>query len=653
MAARQKGDTEVLRHRVASHALGLLVGGVVGLASLGTLCPATARAQGLDVVGHLGGAPAALTTQAGRLCLALGPEVALFDVSLGKPGSRRGYVVFRDMVQDVALTSDGAYAAVAARAEGLRLVDITQPAVPREVASLAAPGGAMGVAIEGRYAYVATGSGLQIVDIADPAHIRPISALEASGSARRVALHGDHVYVARLSCGDTCQAGLLAVDVSDPERPVAMGTVEVEGWAAQVDVAVASSGSYVFLAAGMAGMRVIDVSDPGAPVEVGAWKPDQPLPNVWRVHVIGDRDWLADGTAGLYELDVSHPAVPTLVASCPASGGAVDVTADNGNVYLVTPDTLVTFDVGDPAAPRSVASQSIVGNAERLALDGGTVYVGGGRTVWAVNIAKPAEPGIVGTHPFEREVQAVTMVSRSDGGDALLVADGDCAGGPCRGTLRVIDLADATHPNVVGTWQPPDGYPIALATAREFGYLAARDAGLWVLDLSSLESPRHVSSLPVPGFVMDVVVPGPVAYLAARSGGLYVVDIMLREPTLVGVLPPRDESWSVAAGGSYAYVGDRTFGLRVVDVTVWSAPREVGAVDTTGYAGIEDMVVVDHIVYAAGGFDGLLVLDVTDPAAPVETDVYDTPGTVSAVAVADDLVYLADGLGGLYILGRR
>ena len=52
----------------------------------------------------------------------------------------------------------------------MHIVDITNPARPGVMGAYDTPGYAEGVAISGRYAYVANGpGGLQIIDIADPA----------------------------------------------------------------------------------------------------------------------------------------------------------------------------------------------------------------------------------------------------------------------------------------------------------------------------------------------------------------------------------------------------------------------------------------------------------------------------------------------------
>lgn len=254
---------------------------------------------------------------------------------------------------------------------------------------------------------------------------------------------------------------------------------------------------------------------------------------------------------------------------------------------------------------------------------------------------------VSGHHTFAREVQALAL----DPAGILLVASGDCQGGPCRGELTVLDVTDAFGPRVVGNWQPEEGYPIGMAMSADYAYLAARDAGLWLIDLSTPAAPLRVSTVPAAGFAMDVAVHDEFAYLADRGGGLYIVDVSSpRLPAVASVFPPPDEFWSVAVGDGYAYLGDRTFGLRVADVTDPTTPHDVGYVDTTGSGGVEDIALVSNTIYATAGFDGLRVIDVMNPVAPVETDAYDTPGTASAVAMADGLVYVADGMGGLFIL---
>lgn len=72
--------------------------------------------------------------------------------------------------------------------------------------------------------------------------------------------------------------------------------------------------------------------------------------------------------------------------------------------------------------------------------------------------------------------------------------------------------------------------------------------------------------------------------------------------------------------GGYAYVATGEGGLRVVDIANPAAPVEVGALDTPGSA--VDVELMGNHAYVADGVGGLRVVDVAKPAAPAEVGVY-------------------------------
>lgn len=100
--------------------LRLLAGVCLALTSLAGAPTGVALAEGFDLVGHLGGAPNVLAAQDGYLFLATGPELAVIQTAGPGSGNRIDYLVFPTVVQDVALTPDSAYAAVAAGEAGIR-----------------------------------------------------------------------------------------------------------------------------------------------------------------------------------------------------------------------------------------------------------------------------------------------------------------------------------------------------------------------------------------------------------------------------------------------------------------------------------------------------------------------------------------------------
>ena len=98
----------------------------------------------------------------------------------------------------------------------------------------------------------------------------------------------------------------------------------------------------------------------------------------------------------------------------------------------------------------------------------------------------------------------------------------------------------------------------------------------------------------------------------------------------------------------YAYVADGWYGLRVVNVANPAKPVEVGFYYTPGYA--SDVVVAGSYAYVADGWHGLRVVNIANPARPVEVGFYDTPGSAAGVAVAGSYAYVADYGAGLRVV---
>jgi hypothetical protein len=106
----------------------------------------------------------------------------------------------------------------------------------------------------------------------------------------------------------------------------------------------------------------------------------------------------------------------------------------------------------------------------------------------------------------------------------------------------------------------------------------------------------------------------------------------------------------VAVGKYFEGVGS----LRVIDVSNPAFPVDLGALDTPDEA--YDVEVVGDLAYVAGGWclDGcggnLCIIDVSNPAFPVELGVLYTSDYANDVEVVGDLAYVADGDSGLRVI---
>jgi hypothetical protein len=145
-------------------------------------------------------------------------------------------------------------------------------------------------------------------------------------------------------------------------------------------------------------------------------------------------------------------------------------------------------------------------------------------------------------------------------------------------------------------------------------------------------------------------VQGPYAY---TGFGLELATLSVfnpTHPTRLGYVLLPGVVQNVELAGRYAYVADANAGLRVVDVADPVNPIEIGAFETPGW--VADIAVIGHYVCLAeepivvdenklGG--GLRIVDVSDPANPVEIGFYGPLDLAKGVTVASHYAYIADG----------
>ncbi|MBD3160825.1 MAG: hypothetical protein GF346_01625, partial [Candidatus Eisenbacteria bacterium] len=139
--------------------------------------------------------------------------------------------------------------------DGLRVIDISDPASPSVLGQLSVEG--IAIAVEGTYAYVLDGYRFRVVDVADPAVPTLIGALDTE-AARDFAMAGQHAFLIDWR-------GVQIVDVTDPSQPVEVG--RIEGIEMLDATAIDIRGDHAYLARER--MAVVDIGDPLQPVVLG------------------------------------------------------------------------------------------------------------------------------------------------------------------------------------------------------------------------------------------------------------------------------------------------------------------------------------------------------------------------------------------------
>jgi len=200
-------------------------------------------------------------------------------------------------------------------------------------------------------------------------------------------------------------------------------------------------------------------------------------------------------------------------------------------------------------------------------------------------------------------------------------------GGP---KMWLINVQNPTTPSIASTVNIGSTCE-GVATSGTFAYVAAGGLGLQIYNIANPASPSLVVGIDSLEYCESVVISQPYAYIAAgsRSHILNISDPAV--PTYVGQIP-------LLAGGyhqylnvrsGHAYVCDFNSGLQIVDVTNPASPVNITFVPT-GFRTAR-IVFDGNYGYVANGDSGVRILDVSSIAAPVPVGIYDTPGRSASV----------------------
>lgn len=130
----------------------------------------------------------------------------------------------------------GVYAYIASYMNGLWIFNISNPSNPFLIANNPCDP-VLGVAVSGNYAYLAENDGLRIMDISMPQLPRPVSFYNTPGEPTGVVVTGAYAYVTDGS------SGLRVLNISNPASPTLAGFYNTQGYT--LAVAVSGCRGYV------------------------------------------------------------------------------------------------------------------------------------------------------------------------------------------------------------------------------------------------------------------------------------------------------------------------------------------------------------------------------------------------------------------------
>lgn len=291
---------------------------------------------------------------------------------------------------DIAIAEDYAYLADSG-AEGLRVLDVATPSVPRLVGSLRLNHhAASGITTEGERAYIVgswhgiigrslgNSTSLTIATVENPAEPAVIGSIASSpwmntnpcNPGKAVAIAQHYIYM-EYDC-----AGRV-INVSDPVSPK---IDETSSGTLLTDVVVQEPYAYRTSRLNYDwAFQTLDISQPNAPQLLGSIE----FPFALQALAISDTiAYVAPSQGGLEVIDISDPATPSRISSLPSMDPNERATsmAAWGPYALVTGTRgLLVYDVSDPTEPRLVDAYKSVYRAESVAVDDdGYIYLADG-----------------------------------------------------------------------------------------------------------------------------------------------------------------------------------------------------------------------------------------------------------------------------------
>lgn len=382
------------------------------------------------VMGQLAGQALDLVVRGNRVYILTPTQIKVVNVT--NPSSPTLVATINLGVSNQQIAVDGAYLYVADFNAGVRVLSLSNPDAPAQVALVAATqctkvSAGSGVALiatnvgvtyvdiqnptspvkkghdasltmlraamSGQFAYVASANnGLDVMNLGNGTNVTPVQTSPVLAGAAHLARMGHYVLAAQ-------NPNLTVTDVQDPLNPVQIGQVAAWG-----DFAL--QGSYAYVATG-GGLAVVDLAVPSSPTIVTTL---DSVPS-GMVSLDGTRLYIVpEDSYEVWTVDISNPMAPSLLGFGGIFSPAFVSCAANGSLYTADSfefsSQLSRWDMSDPNNPQLVAGRGF-DDIGSLRVVGTRLLVGCRARLWSIDAAtldNLSGASSIGDHAFAQRL---------------------------------------------------------------------------------------------------------------------------------------------------------------------------------------------------------------------------------------------------------
>ncbi len=608
--------------------------------------PRLPPAKNFNIEGQKGGKLTAIAIHDKYAYIGAGESFLVMNIENPNKISIAGALLLLGQITDIEL--DGNYAYVCNGRGGLRIVDVTNPQKPKEVAAYGHMAVPKRVSVENGCAYIAAGmKGLEVLDVRNPMHPVAVSFEDSSGNAgtldsKNICIDGD-----RLCVIDEDQ-GLRLFEITNPRAPSKLGEWKAGGLGLRRGAA-AVEGKSILIAGDSPdeGISLLNIS--GNKPE---WTSSLDVPQYWYGTCARIRDGFAyiGTSSGLVIVDIHDKKRPKQLSIFNGVQGIMDLDVKDNSIYATNASgDLSVIDVSDPFTPLLVSQHHVGGDVQLLTILDGTLY-GASNPSEIQTFKLPLNSKVL---PAVQNLDFKGIRALGSAGDDIVVSDERF---PARGKrIALISLLKKQKDGrFKETWsQTVDKSNREVAGTKDFLFAAAED-GIHIFNKNGNE--RFFHPLKTGAELLNVS--GDCLYVVTETGpkNTLLITFDAKDPEhlkQLGQIAIDQRAYSLVTDSRHAYIleggiwGDR-------ELSIFDKAKN-GVLTRAGTLKIRqaDRLAVDGDRAYVQGFLAVNSVDISDVKNPKQIGAVDlsaVPLAASDIKAKDGIVYIAGQDGGIYML---